>query len=40
MGDKAKGKDKGKTAKAPKAVKGGRRPHELRQHQDALKKPE
>ena len=38
MGDKGKGKDKGKVKKAPKASKGGRRPHELRQQQDALKK--
>jgi len=40
MGDKGKGKDKGKTKKAPKAVKTGLRPHEQRQQQDALKKPE
>ena len=40
MGDKGKGKDKGKARKAPKAVKVGRRPHEQRQLQDALKKPE
>ena len=38
MGDKGKGKDKGKTKKAPKAVKRGRRPHEQRQQQDAPKK--
>jgi hypothetical protein len=29
MGDRAKGKDKGKAKKKPKAVKPGRRPHEL-----------
>ena len=40
MGDKGKGKDKGKIKKAPKAVKTGLRPHEQRQQQDALKKPE
>ena len=40
MGDKAKGKDKGKTAKAPKAVKTGRRPHEQRQLQEVPKKPD
>lgn len=39
MGDKGKGKDKGKAKKAPKAVKGGLRPHEQRQAQDGLKKP-
>jgi hypothetical protein len=31
MGDRAKGKDKGKAKKKPKAVKPGRRPHELQQ---------
>jgi hypothetical protein len=31
MGDRAKGKDKGKGKKKPKAVKPGRRPHELQQ---------
>jgi hypothetical protein len=40
MGDKGKGKDKGKAKKAPKAAKPGRRPHEQRQLEDALKKPE
>ena len=29
MGDRAKGRDKGKAKKKPKAVKPGRRPHEL-----------
>ena len=38
MGDKAKGRDKGKAKKAAKAAKGGLRPHELRQQQDAAKK--
>ena len=40
MGDKGKGKDKGKTKKTtPKAGKAGLRPHEQRQQQDAsLKK--
>jgi hypothetical protein len=36
MGDKAKGKDKGRTTKAAKAAKPGRRPHEQRQQQEAL----
>lgn len=40
MGDKGKGKDKGKKKKAPKAAKAGRRPHEQRQLEEALKKPE
>jgi hypothetical protein len=31
MGDRAKGRDKGKAKKKPKAVKPGRRPHELQQ---------
>jgi hypothetical protein len=36
MGDRAKGRDKGKAKKKPKAVKPGRRPHELqRQATDA-----
>jgi hypothetical protein len=39
MGDKGKGRDKGKVKKAPKAVKAGRRPHEQRLLQDAVKKP-
>jgi hypothetical protein len=29
MGERTKGKDKGKAKKKPKAVKPGRRPHEL-----------
>ena len=40
MGDKGKGKNSGKTKKAPKAAAAGRRPHELRQLQDSLKKPQ
>lgn len=36
MGDKARGKDKGKLKKAPKAGKHGLRPHEQRQQQDAV----
>ena len=40
MGDKGKGRDKGKVRKAPKAVKAGRRPHEQRLLQGAVKKPE
>lgn len=40
MGDKGKGKDKGKTKKAPKSAKTGLRPHEQRQTQDAMKKPD
>jgi hypothetical protein len=39
VGEKAKGRDKGKTAKMPKTAKAGRRglrPHEQRQQQDAL----
>jgi hypothetical protein len=31
MGERAKGKDKGKAKKKPKAVKPGRRPHEVQQ---------
>ena len=39
MGDKGKGKDKGKTKKStPKAGKVGLRPHELRQQQDTVLK--
>jgi hypothetical protein len=37
MGDKGKGKDTGKSDKKPKAVKEGRRPHELRQKESLLK---
>ena len=36
MGDKARGKDKGKTPKTAKVAKRGLRPHEQRQQQDAL----
>jgi hypothetical protein len=36
MGDKGKGKDKGKTKKTAKVAKRGLRPHEQRQQQDAL----
>ena len=39
MGDKGKGKDSRKTKKAPKAAEPGRRPHELRRQDEALKKP-
>ncbi len=39
MGDKGKGKDKGKSKKTtPKAGKAGLRPHEQRQQQDAIVK--
>jgi hypothetical protein len=38
MGDKGKGKDKGKTKKLPKAGKQALRPHEQRLQQDAQKK--
>jgi len=39
MGDRAKGKDKGKLKKKPKAVKPGVRPHEqARQVSDVLKR--
>jgi hypothetical protein len=39
MGDKARGKDKGKAAKKlPKARKGGLRPHEQREREEAIKK--
>jgi hypothetical protein len=38
MGEKSKGKDKGKATKAPKRGKRGMRPHEQREQQDALKK--
>jgi hypothetical protein len=36
MGEKARGKDKGKTTKATKAAKRGLRPHEQRQQQTGL----
>jgi hypothetical protein len=40
MGERARGKDKGKAKKSPKAVKAGRRPHELQQQmRDALRRP-
>jgi superfamily II DNA/RNA helicase len=40
MGERARGKDKGKVKKSPKAAKVGRRPHELQQQmRDALKRP-
>jgi hypothetical protein len=40
MGERARGKDKGKAKKSPKAAKAGRRPHELQQQlRDALKRP-
>jgi hypothetical protein len=40
MGERSRGKDKGKAKKSPKAVKVGRRPHELQQQlRDALKRP-
>lgn len=35
MGERAKGKDKGKAKKKPKAVKQGRRPHELQRQANA-----
>lgn len=40
MGERARGKDKGKSKKSPKVAKVGRRPHELQQQiRDALKPP-
>jgi hypothetical protein len=36
MGDKSRGKDKGKTMKKAKAAKRGLRPHEQRQQEAAL----
>ena len=40
MGERNKGKDKGKAKKKEKAPKAGRRPHELQQQQrEALKPP-
>jgi hypothetical protein len=40
MGERARGKDKGKAKKSPKAAKAGRRPDELQQQmRDALKRP-
>jgi hypothetical protein len=38
MGDKGKGKDQGKTKKQPKVAKGGLRPHEQRQVDEANKR--
>jgi len=41
MGERSKGKDKGKAKKKPKTPKVGRRPHEVQQQQrDALKPPQ
>jgi len=40
MGERARGKDKGKAKKTPKAAKVGRRPHEVQEQQrDTLKPP-
>jgi len=40
MAEKSKGKDKGKTAKKPAKVRRrGLRPHELREREEAGKKP-
>ena len=40
MGERSKGKDKGKEKKKPKAAKVGRRPHEqMQQQKDSLKPP-
>jgi hypothetical protein len=40
MGERSKGKDKGKEKKkAPKNTKGALRPHEQRQQTDAIRKP-
>jgi hypothetical protein len=36
MGERSKGKDKGKLKKSPKAPKVGRRPHEQQQIKDLL----
>jgi hypothetical protein len=36
MGERSKGKDKGKLKKSPKAPKAGRRPHEQQQIKDLL----
>lgn len=39
MGERSKGKDKGKAKKTPKAAKPGRRPHEVqRQDLDLFKR--
>jgi len=40
MGERSKGKDKGKAKKSPKAAKVGKRPHELQQQaREALRPP-
>jgi len=40
MGERSKGKDKGKAKKAPKAGKPDRRPHvQLTEQQDATRRP-
>jgi hypothetical protein len=39
MGDRGKGKDKGKAKKSPKAAAPGKRPHELRQQQPGPPRP-
>jgi hypothetical protein len=40
MGERARGKDKGKSKESPKSAKAARRPHELQQQmRDALKRP-
>lgn len=39
MGDRGKGKDKGKDKKSPKAPKAGNRPHEQRAQQGPTSKP-
>jgi hypothetical protein len=39
VGERSKGKDKGKEKKAPKAQKKALRPHEQRQQSDGLRKP-
>jgi hypothetical protein len=39
MGERSRGKDKGKLKKSPKAARVGRRPHELQQPvRDALRR--
>lgn len=39
MGDRGKGKDKGKDKKSPKAPKAGKRPHEVRARESGVGKP-
>jgi hypothetical protein len=39
MGERTKGKDKGKLKKKPKAAKPGKRPHEQQQAQSVLGPP-